>query len=342
MEGNGIDAGCVAVGVSDLESSDWGADVAVIIVNYFTATYLEKCLWALATQLLKPGAVVIVNNGDHPGALDFVAAVYPSARVIESENIGFAAANNLALKLLKDFVWVALLNPDAFPGPTWLQELMLSAQHNPQADCFSSQLLQAPASDLLDGVGDSYHVTGLAWRARHGKRLPVELMEEEVFSACAAAALFRREALLAVGGFDESYFCYFEDVDLGFRLRLQGFRCVHVPTAVVNHVGSVASGGGRSDFAVYYGHRNLVWTFVKNMPGMWFWILLPSHILLNILEIIWFSLHGRPGVICKAKFDALKGLPRVWAQRRQVQALRTVPGSRVLRLMSVWPLMGTR
>jgi GT2 family glycosyltransferase len=323
-------------------SSTGCADIALIIVNYFTAAHLRKCLAAVAEQTLVPDKVLIVNNGDRPHALDFIGTIYPFVQIVESNNIGFAAANNLALQLLENYTWIAMLNPDAFPEPDWLAQLMLGVQHNPFADFFSSQLVQAPAPDLLDGQGDCYHVSGLAWRNQHGCKRRTVTDDAEVFSACAAAALFRRKVLAEVGGFDESYFCYFEDVDLGFRLRLRGFRCVYVPTAVVRHVGSVASGGEQSDFAVYHGHRNLVWTFVKNMPGFWFWLLLPLHIVLNIVEIIWFSTHGRAKVICRAKLDAIKSLPTVWLQRQQVQELRTVSSSTILKSMSLWPLIGNR
>jgi GT2 family glycosyltransferase len=103
------------------------------------------------------------------------------------------------------------------------------------------------------------------------------------------------------GNFDEDFFCYFEDVDLGFRLRLSGYRCLFVPGAVAQHVGSGTSGGQHSDFATYHGHRNIVWTFVKNMPGVLFWLLLPLHLALNVVTLFWFAGHGRAGVIFRGQ-----------------------------------------
>ena len=103
-----------------------------------------------------------------------------------------------------------------------------------------------------------------------GHGVPVSSVSEEVrevFSPCAAAALYRRSALVEIGGFDDDFFCYSEDVDLGFRLMLAGHSCLYVPTSVTHHVGSGTTGGQNSDFAVYHGHRNLVWTYVKDMPG---------------------------------------------------------------------------
>jgi GT2 family glycosyltransferase len=128
--------------------------------------------------------------------------------------------------------------------------------------------------------------------------------------------------LLEVGGFDEDYFCYVEDVDLGFRLRLTGHKAMYVPDAVVYHVGSGTTGGQHSDFAVYHGHRNVVWTFVKNMPGVLFWLMLPLHVLMNLVSILWFALQGRGGVILRAKRDALLGLPTMWRKRQCIQKTR--------------------
>jgi GT2 family glycosyltransferase len=318
-------------------------EIAIVIVNYHSAAFLRRCLEAVAAQTCIPGEVLIVNNGDVEGALDFVSDLYPNYRVVEQLNIGFAAGNNLALSLLADYEWLALLNPDAYPEPDWLESLGQCVNLHPDVAVVSCELLQAANPEVLDGCGDCYHVSGLAWRDQHGKRVAVDPPEyREVFSACCAAALFRRSALDAVGGFDESFFCYFEDIDLGFRLRLQGFTCIHSSQAVVRHVGSVSSGGAQSDFALYHGHRNLVWTFVKNMPGLLFWLLLPMHIALNVFEIVWFSIQGRAGIIWRAKIDAVRDLPRVWRQRGQVQRFRAASSATILKSMSLWPLKGGR
>ena len=321
-----------------VDASNSPQPVAVVIVNFFTAEYLRRCLLALTQQTHPADTVLVINNGDRPGALDFVAVHHPSVRVLDQDNIGFAAANNLAIAALDNQRWIALLNPDAFPEPAWLEQLLLAAQEHPEIAVFSSQLLQANDTQILDGDGDSYHLSGLAWRHNHGRSIRHAGQMREVFSACAAAALYRRDALMAVKGFDPAYFCYFEDIDLGFRLRLRGYRCLQVPAAKVHHVGSGASNGEKSsDFALYYGHRNLVWTFVKNMPGCWFWLLLPVHVLLNLIEILWFAGKGRSKVMCRAKLDAVKAMPAIWAQRKIIQAERVAAPSSILKLMSFWP-----
>ncbi len=129
----------------------------------------------------------------------------------------------------------------------------------------------------------------------------VGMMPSEIYSSCAGAALYRAKAIKEMGGFDEDLFCYAEDIDLGFRLSLAGYRSMLVTDAVVSHVGSASSSGKHSDFSVYHGHRNLVWTYVKNMPGWLFWACLPLHLFMNITVIISFALKGQGSVILMAK-----------------------------------------
>jgi len=155
-----------------------------------------------------------------------------------------------------------------------------------------------------------------------------DLVAREIFSPCAAAALYRRQALADAGGFDEDFFCYQEDIDLGFRLRLAGHRAMYV--------GSVSTGGQQSDFAVYHGFRNLAWVFVKNMPGALFWPLLPLHIALNLASILLFSIRGQRRVILKAKRDAFLGIPRMWRKRRDIQA------NRVASIGGIWKALDKR
>ena len=237
-----------------------------------------------------------------------------------------------------EYPWIALVNPDAFLQADWLSVMYRAITVNPGHDCFVSRLIQVYRQDTLDGEGDAMHISGLAWRLKNGVLVKKGARKyTEVFSACAAAALYSREALQTTGTFDEDFFCYFEDVDLGFRLRLAGYRCLLVPNAVAYHVGS-ATVGRQSDFAVYHGHRNLVWTYVKNMPGALFWILLPAHLLLNIISVIWFLALGKGRLILRAKKDALKGLPRMWEKRRWIQKQRRVSARDIWKVLDKSPL----
>lgn len=309
--------------------------LCIVIVNWNSWQLLEQCLQALARQTWQDFRVVVVDNASTQPAPETFLERHASVEIKRSEyNRGFAAANNWAIQIAQDVEWIALLNPDAFPEPDWLAQLMKATQQHPGCTCFGSLQLIAGSEHLLDGDGDAYHVSGLVWRNGHGKRKDEAVHEpREIFSPCAAAALYRRDALVEAGGFDEDFFCYVEDIDLGFRLQLLGHRCLLVPGAVVHHVGSATTGGQQGDFAVYHGHRNLVWCYVKNMPGILFWLLLPLHLAMNLAAVCVFVLRGQGRAILRAKRDALWGLPKMWRKRAILQAKRTVSPGEIWRML---------
>jgi GT2 family glycosyltransferase len=155
---------------------------------------------------------------------------------------------------------------------------------------------------------------------------------KEIFSPCAAAALYRASALREAGGFDEDYFCYSEDVDLGYRLRLLGYRCWYAPDSVAHHVGS-AIAGAASDFTMYHGMRNGIWTYVKNMPALLLCICLPALIAGFSMVTRTMSRRGQGPIARRAIRDAIRGLPLVLRKRRMVQASRRVSTWTVWRML---------
>lgn len=297
-----------------------GRVVAVVIVNFNAGAMLERCLAALDRQTFRDFHTIVIDNASSDGSADGIDARHSQVTLIRAgANLGFAAGNNLGLRHAGNAEWIVLLNPDAYAAPDWLERFIAAALAR-EFDFFGCRMRLADAPELLDGTGDSYHTSGVAWRRDHGVRLGAGVQDAgEIFAPCAAAALYRRADLEAVGGFDESYFCYFEDIDLGFRLRLQGRRCGYVPDAVVDHVSSGIT-GKHSDFATYHGHRNMVWTYVKDMPAPLFWLYLPLHLCANLLGVAACALRGQLGVVLRAKRDALRGLPRVLRERARVQA----------------------
>jgi GT2 family glycosyltransferase len=309
---------------------------SVLVLCWNSSSYISRCLDSLANQTFKDFEVIVIDNGSTDGSDVILRNDWNGLdlRIERLEiNKGFAAANNLGARLARGKS-LALLNADAFPEPNWLEILLRSAEESPEFSIFSSQQIQANIPELLDGAGDAYHVTGLAWRRHYNK--PVQdygKQAEEVFSACPAAALYLREEFLNVGGFDEDYFSYFEDVDLSFRLRLAGKKCLYVPEAVVHHVGT-ASTGKRSDFSVYYGYRNLIWTFVKDMPSPLFWIFLPLHIGAMLFFVSYLTLRGQGKIVRKTIGDAIRGLPKMIEKRKVIQKNIQIEPTDLLKVMS--------
>lgn len=309
--------------------------VGVVVVNWNSFAELQRCLAALAVVRGEIRRTVVIDNCSNSAPDDL-----PYPRPANTEyirmysNTGFARGNNLALPYLEDCDWIALVNPDAYVDTGWLEALLEAVTRYPDYAMFASYLIKANEPAVLDGIGDNFHMSGMAWRLGHGApRADSPIADKEVFAPCAAAALYRRDALVALGGFDEDFFCYFEDVDLAFRLRLAGHKCMLVGRAMVHHVGSATTGDQKSDFAVYYGHRNMVWCYVKNMPGILFWLLLPLHLIANGATIIRFVLRGQAGTILRAKWDSIKGIPLMWKKRQMIQASRSASTDEIWRVL---------
>jgi GT2 family glycosyltransferase len=279
--------------------------------------------------------VIIIDNGNAEDyQISRISNYLNVSYVASPSNMGFAAGNNRGLELASNASWIILLNPDTLPAVDWFERMIKASVHYPEFAFFGSKLLNLDRPTILDGEGDCYSISGMAWRSGMGQLSVNDKASDpwEVFSPCAAAALYNADALRRVGGFDEDFFCYMEDVDLGFRLRLAGYRCLMVSAAEVLHVGS-ATTVKRSPFYIYYGQRNLVWTYVKNMPGILFWLFLPLHLALNIIAVLRYAISGDVKVVCRAKYDAVRMLPKMWLKRKEIQKARRVSIKEVLNVL---------
>jgi N-acetylglucosaminyl-diphospho-decaprenol L-rhamnosyltransferase len=307
----------------------------IIIVTHNSARFLPRALAAVAGQGETRWRLIVIDNASNPDERPQAASLAPGASLIQSQtNLGFAAANNRAAALAET-PYLVFLNPDAFPEPDWLAHLIAAAERFPRAAAIGSTQWRADTPGVLDGTGDVLHASGIAYRSNHGKRgVPPPLGES--FAACAAAMLVRREAFDAVGGFDESFFCFFEDVDLCFRLRLAGWRIVQTPDAVVAHVGGASAA---SDFAQFHGARNRTWTFVKCMPGALFWPLLPVHLLLSACAATVALLTGRGAAAWRGLAAGVGGWSHAWRLRRATQRTRVARTQEIANLLAWNPFI---
>ncbi len=295
--------------------------VSAVVVNFNGAGHIEACLESLAGQTRRPESVVVVDNASSDGSPEIVAREFPWVKVIASRrNLGYAAACNLGWRESPADL-VAFLNNDLTLAPEWLERVLAAAK--PPWDFWASRILFARAPQVVDSAGDAMAVVGAAYKIGHG--MPASLFEEprEVFGACGAAAVFRKEVLEATGGFDEDLFLIHEDSDLNFRARLLGFRCLYVPEARVYHDVN-RSIGTLSPTYVYYGHRNSEAVFWKNMPAPLLGRFLPERLAFDLLSFAYFSWRGRAGSYLKAKVDFLAGFGSILDKRRRVQSARRV------------------
>ena len=312
--------------------------MSVVIVVYESGPTLAECLAALKAQTFTDYEVLLVDNASSDRTAQAAKAADPAIRLIENaENLGFAAAVNQGARAAAGR-WLALLNPDAFAEPDWLARLVAATDANPTVRCFTSRQLMAEDPSRLDGLGDVMALAGYPFRGGYTHPNPATLEPGWVFSACGGAMLIERELFLRLGGFDERLFCYCEDVDLGYRLRLIGQPTLLVPDAVVRHVGSASSGGRRSDFAVFHGTRNRFWVFIKDTPPVLLWLTFPLHIAATLVLFARHATRGEVATPIKGLAAGVRHIGVALEARREAQASRKVGSWAIARAMTWNPL----
>jgi GT2 family glycosyltransferase len=312
--------------------------VSLVVVTYESGPTLPACLAALAAQSFRDFELILVDNASADGAGRAAARADSAIRLIENtQNLGFAAAVNQGARAARGR-WLALLNPDAYAEPDWLARLVAATRDHPDVRAFASRQLMAADPGRLDGLGDVMASPGFPFRGGYRRADPGAVAVGEVFSPCGGAMLVERALFLALGGFDERLFCYCEDVDLGYRLRLAGERTLVIPAAVVRHEGSASTGGPRSDFAVFHGSRNRLWVFVKDTPPVLFWLTLPLHVLTTAVLFARHATRGEFAAPWRGLKAGLAGLPAALTARREAQARRTAGSLAIARAMTWNPL----
>jgi GT2 family glycosyltransferase len=252
--------------------------------------------------------------------------------VVESgRNLGFAGGNNAGARAASGGLLV-FLNNDTVPSADWLSHLLRASDALPDVTLFTSRLVFLDRPDIVDSVGDGYLRAGGAFKRGHG--LPADRFQQsgEVFGACGAGFMIRRDVFDRLGGFDERFFMVYEDVDLSYRARLAGHRCWYVADAVVRHAGG-GTLGGTSKAAVFYGQRNLEWTWIKNTPLTLMLRTLPAHAIYSAAGVGHYLTAGRAGAAVTGKMAALLALPQMILERRRVQRARQVPPAAIEAVM---------
>jgi len=318
----------------DEAAADDKVALSVCVIAYNSGPTLARCLEGLQAQSFADFETLVIENASPDPADADIAGRFPFVRLIRNaQNLGFAGAGNQAARLARGR-WLVLLNPDAYADPNWLEELAAASRRHPKVRAFTSRQLDASRPGLLDGLGDVMSGYGIPYRGGYLNPDPGDVAEGEVFSPCGAAMMIDRELFLELGGFDEQFFCYGEDVDLGYRLQLAGEPTIVVPNAVVRHEGSASTGGPKSEFAVFHGTRNRFWVVFKDTPAL----LLPIVVPLHLAAVLYISSRkpNRPHapIVWRAFKAALAGLPQLMKSRAAVQRARRVSALRIASAMT--------
>jgi hypothetical protein len=293
--------------------------------NYNGRPLLEAMLGSLERQTLAPGAVVVVDDCSQDDSVDYLHTHWPQVRVVRLPAQGGVTAALNACLAAADTELVGLFNNDMELAPECLAELVAEIDRHPRVGSVTPKMLDFADRAVLDGAGDALSWRGGGRRRGHQERDVGQYdRAEEVFGPCGGAALFRRSALDVVGGFDEAYFAYYEDIDWAFRAQLLGFRCRYVPDAVLYHRGSATLGRGMSEFNGYHLWRNPIWLIAKCYPAGALARHLPS-LLRGQAGNFYTALRERMlRTWTRAMRDALGGLSAAVRKRRAIQRTRVI------------------
>ena len=298
--------------------------LAVVVVCHDSAGEVAATLAALGAQLRPGDEVIVVDNASRDGTPDVVRAAAPQATVVESkENLGFAGGCHAGARASRAPL-VFLLNPDAVPAAGCLDALRACAAERPGWGAWQALVTMADG-ELVNTAGNVVHYLGFGWAGDIGRPVAdVDPRPREVGFCSGAALVVRREAWDAVGGFDERYFMYGEDLDLSLRLRLAGWGVGIAPDARVAHDYEFSKG----DYKWFYLERNRWWTLVGDYPGRLLALLTPGLLAFELALLLAAWRGGWLRAKLRAQASVLRSLPSMLRRRSAVQATRRIgPGA---------------
>lgn len=241
--------------------------VTIVIPNYNGKALLENCIRTLEEQTYSDFKILIIDNGSTDGSLEIKSDLLDMEVIALGENTGFCKAVNLGIKKTKT-PYVLLLNNDIEAEPHFVEEMVKGITASPDIFSGSAMMIDFKNHKILDNAGDIYTILGWARARGKGKAIGLYEKKAEIFSSCGGAAIYRMEYLQKTGLLDEHHFAYLEDVDLGYRAKLLGYRNCYFPEAKVYHVGSATTGARYNEKKVYLAARNSMFVIYKNMPPL--------------------------------------------------------------------------
>ena len=314
--------------------------VSAIVVNWNGGAMLQNAIASLLAQTWSRLEVILVDNGSTDGSVEQAERCFGNRLVVvrNRKNEGFARGNNIGFAAAKGD-WMFLLNSDAVCDPDAIAELMEFVADRPEVGSLACRVVMADHPNYFDSTGLLLYPDGVCRsRGWQEKDLGQYDRADEVLAAHGCACAFRKTMLDRVGGFDEDFFCYLEDLDLGMRAQLAGWKCWYVPTARIQHRKS-STAGNYSVFKAYHVERNRLYCLWKWMPR--FLVFLSPLFTLNRYAMQGYAVHTRHGIsadfvkeysfarlivlLIQVRLVALYHLPRMLAKRRAIRRARTIP-----------------
>ena len=274
------------------------AKVTVVIPNYNGEKFMKDCLDSLLAQRSAEDDgpdfdIIIVDNGSTDASPGIIKGfMSPRLRLIRlDKNYGFSRAVNEGIKA-SESEYVILLNNDTVVMPDFVDKLAKAIEADDKIFSVNARMLKMSEPEKLDSAGDLYCALGWAFARGKDKQASLYDKRSDIFSACAGAAIYRRPVFDEIGYFDEEHFAYLEDVDIGYRARINGYRNVYEPEAAVLHAGSGSSGSRYNKFKIDLSSRNNVYVVYKNMPLIQLLINLPFLAAGTFIKVLFFVKKG--------------------------------------------------
>jgi GT2 family glycosyltransferase len=293
--------------------------ISILILNYNGKALLKQCFDSIFTQEHSGYEVILADNNSSDDSVSWTKENYPDVKIIEHEkNFGFAGGNNRALPHTNG-EWVFFLNNDVFLEKNCLNIL---AEHiktkNAEQSVFAPLMLKSDFPHLIDSAGDMLYPWGYAYRYDNVLVDEKKFFEDrEIFAACCGAAIFSKNLLQKLNGFDDDFFLYYEDVDLSLRAKRLGAKIWLVPQAKVFHKGS-ATVGKRTSLRLYCVERNRFWTKLKNFPFSTLLKYAPHSFACSMLSLTIWAKRGFLWAWIKSRFAMLLGMPKMIKKRRKI------------------------
>ena len=262
------------------------AKVTVVIPNYNGLKFMDPCFKALDLQLCRDFDILVVDNGSTDGSVEWLKE-HEIPSIFLEKNTGFSGAVNVGIKASKT-PYVILLNNDTEPDCHYIGEMIKAIERSPEIFSVSSKMIQLYDHSKMDDAGDMYTLLGWAFQRGVGRPSTGYNRSCSVFSACAGAAIYRREVFETIGYFDEMHFAYLEDLDIGYRARIYGYENRYEPKAAVLHYGSASTGSRYNPRKTLLASANSIYVIGKNMPLLQCILNLPFFLLGFGIKFLFF------------------------------------------------------
>lgn len=266
--------------------------VSIVIPNYNGIKFLKNCLHSLEKQSYSDYEIIIVDNASTDGSISYIKQEFKDVVLVTlDQNFGFSKAVNEGIKM-SDAKYVILLNNDTVVHEDFIKELVKVMEKSKMIFSCQSKMLQLYDKEHIDDAGDYY--CALGWAFARGKGKPATLYQEdlEIFAACAGAAIYRRDIFEEIGYFDEEHFAYLEDIDIGYRAKIHGFKNMYAAKSIVFHAGSASSGSKHNEFKVRLASRNSIYLIYKNMPFIQIVLNFPLLLIGFLIKTVFFIKKG--------------------------------------------------